>query len=367
MRRCWILLTALFVLCLFVPGGAQAIVVQDQQHTFGVAMVPGTQANLFGAGYTAVKSSVSPCDPWLESDLVLPSGGLCWHIGPVMHRNETFALTWDPHRMYWQTTRDYVEQFLRDVADGAGTLTAPYAITGQYADGGADPSNPNDPQNPTGPNPNGQARNASLYGGGCIDFGSVGGSSCQFGSAAGTAQGRDYPSHDTCPRSGSATYCLTDSDIASEVANMVQSTDITQRHEPEYTPLVVVLMPPNVEVCLDSAGRLCSANNQGSPAKFCSYHSHVATSAGDVAYVVQPWTALTQCDDPDLQPIPLDPTAQQLAIAMGARLVSPLSQGQLAALVDPDFNGWFAADGTEINDNTCVPEGDPSHPLDKAI
>ena len=53
-----------------------------------------------------------------------------------MHSNETFVLTWDPGRRYWSGTKDYVEQFLRDVADGSGTLTSPYALTGQYSDSG---------------------------------------------------------------------------------------------------------------------------------------------------------------------------------------------------------------------------------------
>jgi hypothetical protein len=71
-------------------------------------------------------------DPWLSAELVLPSFGLCWQggtIGAVMHGNDTFALTWDPNRSYWAGTRYYVEQFLRDVADGSGTLTSPYDVT----------------------------------------------------------------------------------------------------------------------------------------------------------------------------------------------------------------------------------------------
>jgi hypothetical protein len=71
-------------------------------------------------------------DPWLSAELVLPSFGLCWQggtIGAVMHGNDTFALTWDPNRSYWAGTRNYVEQFLRDVADGSGTLTSPYDVT----------------------------------------------------------------------------------------------------------------------------------------------------------------------------------------------------------------------------------------------
>jgi hypothetical protein len=57
--------------------------------------------------------------------------------------------------------------------------------------------------------------------------------------------------------------------------------------------------------------------------------------------------------------IPQNPSAQELATAVGARLVSPLSQGQLAAIVNPGLDGWSALDGSEINDNGhpdgCVP------------
>ena len=35
--------------------------------------------------------------------------------------------------------------------------------------------------------------------------------------------------------------------------------------------------------------------------------------------------------------------------------MSPLSQSQIATIVNPDLNGWFALDGAEINDNGCVP------------
>jgi hypothetical protein len=35
--------------------------------------------------------------------------------------------------------------------------------------------------------------------------------------------------------------------------------------------------------------------------------------------------------------------------------VSPLSQSQIAAIVNPGLNGWFAASGAEINDNGCAP------------
>ncbi len=79
-------------------------------------------------------------DPWLFTDLggpILPDGSLCFHSGgSVLHGTETFAITWDPIRYDWATTRDYLEQFLKNVADGSHTLTSPYAVTTQYKDGG---------------------------------------------------------------------------------------------------------------------------------------------------------------------------------------------------------------------------------------
>jgi hypothetical protein len=41
----------------------------------------------------------------------------------------------------------------------------------------------------------------------------------------------------------------------------------------------------------------------------------------------------------------------------GSRMVSALSQGQMAAIVNPGLNGWFGLDGAEINDNGCLPFG----------
>jgi len=326
------------VLALFVAtSGAQAVVVNDQGNVAGVALVPGTSGTLATAGILPVSSSASPCDPWLTPDLsLLPSIGICSHGGPVIHANETFALTWDPIRSYPAGTRDYLEQFLKDVADGSGTLTSPFAITSQYQDA------------------SGRAGNASEYGGACIDYGSPGGYTCQFGDTTGTGIGSNYPANG-CTPSGASHVCLTDAQLQSELTMDLGSTALTQHVMSTYTPLLVLLTPPGVEICLDSTGKLCSANGT-STAQFCSYHSEVQ----GVAYVVQPWTANTACDEPMLPALPSHPTAQQVATDAGVRLSNPLSQAEMAAIVNPDLNGWYAEDGSEINDNYgCEPQGYP--------
>jgi PKD domain len=454
--------------------GAQAIVVNDTNTggtQAGVALTPSARAAY--AQSASLPSGVSPgtsgascTDPWLASDLggpALPSSALCYRGGAVIHKNETFALTWDQQRSYWSQTRGYVEQFLRDVADSSGSLDNPFAVATQYNDAG------------------GRAVNASVFGGGCIDFGVTGGSSCEYGSPTGA--GHDFPSGacssvlsgDSFVTPSAVTLnnlCLTDAQLQNEVSTMVTQTGILGRTKPGYTPLVSLLMPPRVEVCLDADGKLCSANgnltppppvvasantaagtipagtyrveiaydisgNKSAPSSsqtvtltdnnsqnsqitissppsatgatgwyayvtgtngfrytlqnggsstaigtdltltsltsggaappvdeaFCSYHSQVNVGGTEVAYVVQPWSAGTECDEPDAPTIPQYPTPLQMAVGVGQRLVSPLSQAELAAITDPGLNSWAGQDGTEIEDNTgCVPE---ANQLDK--
>ena len=141
-------------------------------------------------------------------------------------------------------TRDYVEQFLSDVAAGSGTLTSPYAVTGQYTDG------------------SGRAAYKSLYGGGCIDYGIRAGIRASFGDTDdsgvgyGLSRQRLYgrpvrTSTDEFPdrRYGSAPndICLTDAQIQDELAGSglhgrawCRSSGLLSRVESGYTPLLVV-------------------------------------------------------------------------------------------------------------------------------
>lgn len=351
MRRLALLASTVIVSLGAITASAQAVVVDmnalgqtsvaynqsDQSGYYGVALVPGSRSALSTAKVPAVTSGAPCLDPALSSDLVLPDAGLCSHGGAVLHSNETFAFTWDPMRRYWATTRGYVEQFLRDVAGASGTLGTPYADTSQYTDTG------------------GRAGNSSAYGGGCIDYGAVGGASCQFTSTTGTQAGHDYPASD-CPYT-SAGPCLTDAQLQDEVRTMVTQTGVIGHTRPGYSPLIVLLTPSGVQTCLDSGGTLCSVGS-GAAAQFCSYHGQVDVGGTLVPYVVQPWSAQTHCDEPDAPPIPINPPADVLAKDIGARLVSPLSQAEMGAITDPRLNGWFALDGSEINDNYgCTPLG----------
>jgi hypothetical protein len=337
MRRALLTILALAVTIGATAGTAQAVVVDDAGTFVGAALVPGGSASLGAAGLSLPHANVSRCDPWLTADLsLLPQIGLCWHGGPVLHAYETFALTWDQTRTYWAGTRDYVEQFLKDVADGSGTLTSPYAVTSQYVD-----------------SPTGRAMNQSKYGGACIDYGDPGGYTCQFGNTTGTGVGHNYPTPSACAAS-ITTPCLTDADVRAEVAADVTSTQLTTHLASGYQPLVVLLTPPNIRVCVDANGMLCSADGKPpapNTTQFCSYHSFISIGPLVVPYVVQPWTVGPACDESGLPALGAAPTAEQQATDAGTRIVSPLSQSEIATIVNPQLNGWFAEDHSEIDDN----------------
>jgi hypothetical protein len=356
MRRMMLIALTFVVMSLLGAASAGAVVIDlGASGKYGVALTPGTRSTLTTAGITTVTASAPCSDPWLASDFILQSGGLCYHGGPILHANETFAVTWDPHRLDWQTSRDYVEQFLKDVADGSGaptgspTLTSQYSLTSQYHDGG------------------GPARYKALYGGACIDFGQPGGSSCKFASAVATGPGHNDVGSD-CPVSGmnyfwqdpsgawgpnANAYCITDDQIRTEVSQMVSDMGLIGRTQTGYSPLIVLRLPPGVVACLDGAGTICSANGVSS-VQFCSYHALASVGSTTVPYVVQPWTAKTPCDDPGVPAWHDDVSTIEYATEAAERLVSPLSQGQIAAITDPELSGWYALDGSEINDNGCV-------------
>jgi hypothetical protein len=366
-RRLILAIAATVITSLGVVASAQAVVVSDGGTDYGIALVPGTNV----PGSYQVTSN-GPCDdPSLAPDLTWQTTGLvsplCYHGGSVLPSNETYALTWDPDRRYWATTRQSVEQFLADVGAASGSFGSPFALTPQY----------------TEDNGSVRAQNRSVFAGGCVDYGNNPGDpgdsgyTCQFGANHPSGSGNSYPSNG-CPVSGSNVWtgqpngpldttandvCLTDAQIKTELQDMLPQMGLPGGNLSGYQPLVDVLLPSGVEACLDSSGHVCSANSDAvsTQAQFCSYHSEVDVNGTEVAYVVQPWTAQwgqgVGCDDPSAPNISLPVNVTTLAQEVGAKLISPLSQGELATIVDPGMDGWFGSDGSEINDNGCVPLG----------
>src|ERR1700761_9024013 len=100
-RRVILVVASTLIASLGIVASAPAIVVNDSGTQAGVALVPTARDNgslILPGGVLAASSTNSCTDPWLSADLGgpnLPSDGLCYRNGPVLHKNETFALTWD--------------------------------------------------------------------------------------------------------------------------------------------------------------------------------------------------------------------------------------------------------------------------------
>src|SRR5690348_10345817 len=135
-HRLTLAIVATFVASLgVVTTAAQAIVVNDTNPggtEAGVVLTPNTRGLALPGTIHRVTDFANCVDPWLSSDLggpTMPANGLCYRNGAVIHKNETFALTWDAPlpspwsvHNYWSQTRGYVERFMRDVADASGSL-----------------------------------------------------------------------------------------------------------------------------------------------------------------------------------------------------------------------------------------------------
>jgi len=121
-----LLIASTFIASLAVASAAEAVVVKDGGNYYGAALVPGPALpsslqvpNPTGSCYDP---SLAPDLTWQTTGLVSP---LCYHGGAVLPGNETYVLTWDPHRRYWGTTKQYVEQFLSDVGTASGGFGSP--------------------------------------------------------------------------------------------------------------------------------------------------------------------------------------------------------------------------------------------------
>ena len=107
------------VASLAIAASAQAVRRQRQRHRIrrrAYAQHDRCAAGLQVSTQRIVQRPVARARPEL-GDHRADVSPLCYHGGSVLTSNETYVLTWDPDRRYWATTRQYVEQFLSDVAD----------------------------------------------------------------------------------------------------------------------------------------------------------------------------------------------------------------------------------------------------------
>ena len=129
--------------------------------------------------------------------------------------------------------------------------------------------------------------------------------------------------------------CVTDQDIADEVARMIQANGWT----PGPNALFFVFTPNNVGSCFDSSSGQCAYTY------YCAYHSSYTDGSGrDVLYANMPYSlnsgAPGACDSGQ------DPNGDQAA----DDTVNLVSHEHNEAITDPLGNAWYDSSGNEIGD-----------------
>src|SRR5579862_3792173 len=104
---------ATFVVSLGLATSAQAVILNDSNNTggatteAGVSLTPSTRGFNLPNDVATANYFASCTDPWLSTDLggpTMSTDGLCFRDpnASVIHKNETFSLTWDaPQSSPW--------------------------------------------------------------------------------------------------------------------------------------------------------------------------------------------------------------------------------------------------------------------------
>lgn len=271
-----------------------------------------------------------------EAAAPVPNWTLAYHGGPVMHSNNTYAIYWAPPApgdasgQYDSDYKSLINRFLSDVSVDSGSLTNVYALTGQYTD------------------TTGHAQYKSSFRGAFTDT-------------------QPYPTTGTCLV---GSLCITDAQVRSELSRFIGANSLT----PGTSTIFLMLTPPGVTVCTDSAGTDCSAPT--APTSFCSYHSFIgdpnAPGPSSVIYAVQPWTVGTagtdmswglqdqlgvlgtSCQDSTpysttlgLVPVQEEPnqigldTDGDYDVGLADLIVNEISVEQIDTITNPFLNGWY--------------------------
>jgi hypothetical protein len=275
----------------------------------------------------------------------LSFGPMLYNGGPVVHKNATYAVYWDPYGGYSGEWMDIVNEFLKGVGSESGHLSNVEDVASQYTES-------------EGPTVTGQVAYESTFRGAYTDV-------------------DQYPTTGRCAEA--KPICLTDAMIRAELTAFIEANKLPTGLNPATgeTPIYFIFTPPDVTVCLDGSGANEHCSGETKSGQVCSYHSYIPANAKTgletILYATQPWTAGnygtvkvvhvsgTECQDgtgtlQEPNQIGLGLNGQYNA-GLADLIVNEVAADQLAVLTDPLFTGWHdkvgseeAEDGDEIVD-----------------
>ncbi len=154
------------------------------------------------------------------------------------------------------------------MADASGSLATPYAVSSQYTDA------------------TGRAGHASLYGGGCIDYGDPGGATCRFANAVTSTVGSDArgaASDQWLSGARARLACLTDDQLQAELTTMIGEMGLVHRTQPATRRSSCCCCPRGVDACLKVGGAvLRGQRSQGRVLLLSLVAHHVGRDQGSL-------------------------------------------------------------------------------------
>jgi hypothetical protein len=230
------------------------------------------------------------------------ANNLLYHGGAVMRTNTTYAVYWFPAGSTFNSTyQSTINGFLQNVAAASRTTGNVYASDTQYSD-------------TTGP-----IAYSSTYGGAYVDTAAFPTSGCH-----------DLSGH----------VCLTDAQIATEVARAVSAAGWT----PGPNKLFFLMTPKNVDSCFDSTSQQCAFTY------YCAYHSWIGSGSSALLYANMPYgdTVPAACDWGE------HPNGGEADAT-----INVLSHEHNEAITDPQGSAWYDSQGEENGDKCAWTFGTP--------
>jgi hypothetical protein len=231
------------------------------------------------------------------------SNNLVYNGGPVMHSDANYAIYWEPSGFSTTPTyKNIVNTYFSNVATASGATNNNYSVATQYYD-------------TTGP-----IAYSATSGGAILDT-------------------DPYPSLGCVPNASIGGPCINDSQLQTEVSNVVAAHHLPTGLGTEY----FVYFPPGVTTCTSIASVECSGTI------YCAYHSSLGSGSGTILYANMPYDGVSGCESGEY---PNGDTGADSELNV-------TSHENIETITDPLGTAWYDSSGNEIGDKCNFTFGSP--------
>ncbi len=221
-----------------------------------IAVRPARSGPRAGTG----RVPVDPLPPEPRAQKRRDAGGnINYFGGPVMHRETTYAIFWDPGHRFKTKTKDLITRYLRDVAHDSGKTTNVYSVLSQYTDSGG-----------------GHAAYKQTFGGAFTDTHAYPANASDCLLLARSVN--PWPSGTRCLEQSTAYSLPGKNQVVDELSRVISAHSLPTGMATVY----FMITPNNVPVC--EPGGSCSGRD------YCAFHDHAGSGSKTKIWAMIPMT-----------------------------------------------------------------------------